>query len=306
MNVVVTGATGFVGSRVVLKLLSDGHRVHILGRRRGIQLPSSVAFSEWDAASEPPLESLDGANAVIHLAGEPVAQRWTSEVKARIRNSRVEGTRLLVDALSRVPKRPSVLVCASAIGIYGSRDDKILTETSSPGQGFLADVVVGWEAAAQAAERLRIRVTRLRIGAVLGHGGALAKMLLPFRLGVGGRIGSGRQWMSWIHIEDGVRLILFAMESEALRGAVNAVAPNPVTNREFTRELAAALHRPAFFPVPRLALKLLFGEMADVLLESERVLPKTAESAGFRFQYPELKAALADILESQSSGSEAQ
>ena len=306
MNITLTGASGFVGGHVVKKLLADGHRVHVLGRRRSAGLPASAKFSEWNAASEPPPESIAGADAIIHLAGEPVAQRWTPQAKARIRNSRVEGTRLVVQALSRLAQRPRVLVCASAIGFYGSRGEEILTETSAAGQGFLAEVVTDWEREAQAAEPLGVRVTSLRFGVVLGQGGALAKMLLPFRLGIGGRIGSGRQWMSWIHVEDVAGLILFAMENTDLRGSVNATSPQPVTNREFTSELAAALHRPAVFPVPESALKLLLGEMASILLDSQRVLPKAAEAAGFRFRYPELGPALQDILAGRNSASEAQ
>ena len=305
MNITLTGATGFLGSGLLAKLIADGHRVHVLGRRRSARLEASVAFSEWSAEAEPPPESLAGADAVIHLAGEPVAQRWTAAAKARIRNSRVDGTRLLVDALARQPRRPAVFVCASAIGIYGSRGDEILTETSAAGQGFLAEVVTDWESAAQAAEPLSIRVVSLRLGVVLGRGGALAKMLPPFRFGVGGRIGSGRQWMSWIHIADAVALILFALGNTALRGPVNATSPQPVTNLEFTHELAGALHRPAIFPVPPVALKLLFGEMAGVLLGSQRVLPKTAEAAGFQFRYPELRPALEEILAYQTSAFEA-
>ncbi len=305
MNITLTGATGFVGSRLLAKLIADGHRVHVLGRRRSPKLPGSVSFSEWSAASEPPPESLAGADAVIHLSGEPVAQRWTAAAKARIRNSRVDGTRLLVGALARQPRRPAVFVCASAIGFYGSRGDETLTETSAAGQGFLAEVVTDWESAAQAAEPLSIRVVSLRLGVVLGQGGALAKMLPPFRFGVGGRIGSGRQWMSWIHIADAVALSLFAVDNSALRGPVNATSPQPVTNLDFTRELAAGLHRPAIFPVPPVALKLLFGEMAGVLLGSQRVLPKAAEAAGFHFRYPELRPALAEILASQTSAFEA-
>ena len=305
MNITLTGATGFVGGRLLARLVADGHRVHVLGRRRGSSLAASVAFSEWSAASEPPPESLAGADAVIHLSGEPVAQRWTAAAKARIRNSRVEGTRLLVNSLARQTRRPAVFVCASAIGIYGSRGDEILTETSAAGQGFLAEVVTDWESAAQAAEPLSIRVVSLRLGVVLGRGGALAKMLLPFRLGVAGRIGSGQQWMSWIHIADAVALILFALENSALRGPMNATSPQPVTNLDFTRELAAVLHRPTIFPVPPVALKLLFGEMASMLLDSERVLPHAAEAAGFRFHYPELRPALDEILAAGTSASEA-
>jgi uncharacterized protein (TIGR01777 family) len=306
MNVTLTGATGFMGARVVATLLASGHKLQILGRKRSPRLPESVLFSAWDAASEPPPESLAGADAIIHLAGEPVAQRWTSEAKARIRNSRVEGTRRLVNALSLQARRPAVLVCASAIGIYGSRGDEILTETSPAGRGFLADVVTDWESAAAAAESLGVRVVSLRIGMVLGRGGALAKMLPPFRLGLGGPLGSGRQWISWIHIEDVVALIMFAMENAAARGPINATSPDPVTNRQFTRELAAVLHRPAIFPAPAFALKIAFGEMASLLFDSARVLPQAAEAAGFRFRYPDLRPALEEVLASGNPGSEAQ
>jgi uncharacterized protein (TIGR01777 family) len=305
MNITVTGATGFIGSRLTQELLDAGHVVHTLGRRRPPSLPPQVRFSAWPSTdAEPPAESLTDADAIIHLAGEPVAQRWTPQVKRRIRASRVDGTRQLVNALSTQSRRPQVLVCASAIGIYGSRGDEVLTEGSHPGDDFLARVVVEWEQAATLAEALGIRVVQLRLGIVLGKGGALAKMLPPFRLGLGGRLGSGKQWMSWIHIADLTKLISFAIERSAVHGPVNATAPNPVTNAEFTKELAAALHRPAIFPVPRFALKLLLGEMADAVLASQRVLPKAAQSAGFQFQYPELRTALPPLLSDQGERSE--
>jgi uncharacterized protein (TIGR01777 family) len=190
-----------------------------------------------------------------------------------------------------------VLICASAIGIYGSRGDEVLTEASGPGNDFLAGVVVGWEKSAELAEALGIRVVRLRLGVVLGNGGALEKMLPPFRFGVGGRIGSGQQWMSWIHIEDVIRLIQFALQNDTIAGPMNATAPNPVTNAEFTRELASTLHRPAVLPVPKFALKILFGEMAEVITASQRVVPAVAQRAGFSFQFPELNAALNQILD---------
>jgi uncharacterized protein (TIGR01777 family) len=225
-----------------------------------------------------------------------VAQRWNAEVKRRIRSSRVDGTRHLVSALAKLSRRPSVLVCGSAIGLYGSRGDEILTEESAPGLDFLARVVVDWEAAAKDAESQGIRVVLLRTGVVLGPGGVLDKMLPPFRLGVGGRIGGGQQWMSWIHIEDEIRLILFAIEHPSVSGAVNATAPTPVRNAEFTRQLASVLHRPAVFPVPAIALKMLFGEMAGVLLASQRVLPHAAQAAGFEFKHPGIRPALRQIL----------
>jgi uncharacterized protein (TIGR01777 family) len=294
MNVTVTGASGFLGTRLVQKLTAGGHKVHILGRKPVQGLP----FWHWDAAaSEPPEESLTSADAIIHLAGEPVAQRWTPEVKERIRSSRVDGTRNLVHALSTSSSRPSVLVSASAIGIYGSRGNEILTENSSLGDDFLARVSRHWEFESCLAECLGIRVAQIRIGVVLGRdGGALAKMLRPFRAGIGGPLGSGRQWMSWIHLEDVVDLLIFAMENESARGPLNGTAPNPVPNAEFTKQLAAVLHRPALIPVPGFALKLLFGEMAAVMLGSELVLPEATESTGFRFQHPHLREALESLL----------
>jgi uncharacterized protein len=298
MNITVTGATGFIGNRLVHELLRAGHSIHALGRKRNEGLPQAVAFTEWRSTeTEPPAESLATADAIVNLAGEPVAQRWTPEVKERIRSSRVDGTRSLVNALSKQSHRPQVLVCASAIGYYGSRGDEVLTEMSTPGSDFLAQVVVDWEQSAQRAEDLGIRVVPLRFGVVLGKdGGALTKMLPPFRLGLGGRLASGEQWMSWIHVDDVVGLLGFALENPAVRGPMNATAPQPVTNAQFTRELAAALHRPAIFPVPQFALKLLFGEMAGVILASQRVIPKAARSIGFEFQYPELRPALARLL----------
>jgi uncharacterized protein (TIGR01777 family) len=285
MNVTVTGASGFIGRRLIGALARQGHSVR--GLTRGA----------WDVvAGEPPADSIENADAIVHLAGEPLAQRWTAEAKRKIRDSRVQGTRNLVTALSTLSRRPTVLVSGSAIGIYGDRGDEALTETSPVGSGFLAELCGEWEEQASLAEALGIRVVKLRTGLVLGRdGGALPKMLPPFKAFAGGKLGSGRQWMSWIHAEDLVALICHAIEKPA-SGALNGTAPNPVTNAVFTRELAAALHRPAIFPVPALALKLMFGEMSEVLLASQRVLPQAALSTGFRFTFPELGAALRDIL----------
>src|SRR5450755_4721996 len=218
MNITLTGATGFVGARLTRALLDAGHSIHALGRKRPANLPAVVRFSVWRSVeAEPPSGSLAGADAVIHLTGEPVAQRWTPEIKNRIRGSRVDGTRHLVNALSTESNRPQVLICASAIGIYGSRGDEVLTENSSRGDDFLARLVIDWEQAALLAEALGIRVVRLRFGVILGRdGGALAKMLPPFRFGLGGRLGSGRQWTSWIHIDDVINLILFALATPAV------------------------------------------------------------------------------------------
>jgi hypothetical protein len=278
MNIAITGASGFIGRHLMKSLAQAGHSPRALSRHA------------------PPAESLREADAIIHLAGEPVAQRWTAAAKQRILDSRVVGTRNLVEALGRLTRRPETLICASAIGYYGSRGDEVLTESSAPGSGFLPEVCVAWEREAQAAEAFGIRVVRVRTGVVLdANGGALVRMLPPFRMGLGGRLGSGRQWMSWIHLEDLAALFQFAVESQ-VRGPLNAVAPNPVTNSDFTRELAHALRRPAVFPVPEFALKMLFGEMADVLLASQRVAPAAAEAAGFRFRFPQLAPALESLL----------
>ena len=298
MKIILTGATGFLGSRLVEKLRDGGHELRVLGRKRSANLPADAKFWVWDSTrGEPPAESLEGVDAVINLAGEPVAQRWNSEVKERIRASRVDGTRNLVSAIAKIARRPRVLANASAIGIYGSRGDEILTEQSATGEGFLADVVKQWEQAADCAEGLGVRVVKLRFGIVLGRdGGALAKMLTPFKLGAGGKLGSGKQWMSWIHLEDVVDLIRFGLENPVIRGPVNATAPNPVTNEQFTKVLAATLHRPAIFPVPAFAIKLMFGELASDILSSQRVVPKVAEAAGYRFRFPELEAGFRQLM----------
>lgn len=295
MNITITGGTGFIGRRLVARLLAEGHSVHLLGRSAP---PGGVRFTAWDPeAGEPPQESLAGADALVYLAGAPVAQRWTREARRKIRASRIEGTRLLMAAVSRLSQKPSVLICASAIGIYGARGDEVLTESSPPGQGFLADVCREWESSADLAKVLGLRVVKLRIGVVLGPGGgALARMLPPFKAGLGGRLGSGRQWMSWIYLDDLVELVCFAIQQPSLRGVANATSPNPVTNAAFTAALAAVLKRPAVLPVPAFLLKTAFGAMAEILLDSQRVLPQAAQAAGFRFQYPDLEPALRHAL----------
>ena len=277
MKIAITGGTGFVGRRLVSKLKAAGEEVRMVSLRSAARAQD---FAECEA--------------VIHLAGEPVAQRWTDAARERIRSSRVESTRSLVEALRGSP--PATLISASAVGYYGSRGDEVLTESAAPAADFLGQVAVEWEREAQKAEAFGVRVVRLRIAMVLGRdGGALKKMLPPFRLGMGGRIGSGRQWMSWIHIEDLVAMIEFALRTQ-LRGAVNGSAPNPVRNDEFTRELARAVHRPAIFPVPVFGLKLLFGEMAEMVYASQRVVPEAALRAGFQFRFPDVDGALRDLL----------
>jgi uncharacterized protein (TIGR01777 family) len=278
----ITGATGFIGHRLFQRLRLEGQPVRALAR------PLAPA-------------AVQGCTAIVHLAGEPIAQRWTPEVKKRIRESRVEGTRRLIELITSVAKPASTLVCGSAVGYYGDRGDEILTETSPPGTGFLPDTCVEWETAAREAEGAGTRVVSLRTGLVLGGGGALTRMLPPFRFGLGGPIGSGRQWMSWIHIDDVVELILFALRERRVTGPLNAVAPEPVRNSEFTRALAAAVHRPAILPVPVFALKIVFGEMASVMTTSQRVMPEAAQAAGFRYRYEQIRPALESAVHDHSS-----
>jgi uncharacterized protein (TIGR01777 family) len=273
VRIAITGASGFVGARLSRALEAEGHDVRAVSTRGGIRP-----------------EQFEGCEAVVNLAGEPVAQRWNARVRERIRSSRVEGTRAVVAAMSGAQR---VLINASAIGYYGSRGDEVLNESSAPGTDFLARTAVDWE---READNFSGRVVKLRIAMVVGRGGALQKMLLPFKLGIGGRIGDGSQWMSWIHLDDLVSLIVFLIESQELSGVVNASSPNPVTNAEFTRELASVLHRPAIFPVPKVALKLLFGEMSEVVLASQRVMPGVACDAGFSFRFPLIGAALRDVV----------
>jgi uncharacterized protein (TIGR01777 family) len=287
----VTGASGLIGSALVPALAAHGHRVLRLVRRT-----PAVGEAHWDPRrAELDPHVLEGVNAVVHLAGESLAAgRWTHARKHRVLDSRVRGTRLLAETLARMAPRPAVLVSMSAVGIYGNRGDELLDETSAPGDDFLATVCIEWERAADAAASAGVRVVHPRLGPVLAaQGGALEKMLPAFRLGVAGPLGGGRQWMSWIALDDAVAALIAAVESNALSGPVNVVAPNPVTNAEFTRTLARLLHRPALLPVPAFALRLAFGKLADAaLLASQRVRPAALERAGFRFAHPELGEAL--------------
>jgi hypothetical protein len=285
VNIVITGGSGFVGRAMASRLRAAGHTVTAVSLKNA---PAAGGFA--------------GCDAVVHLSGEPVGQRWTQAVRERIRKSRVQGTRELVAALRSQTRPPAVLVSASAIGYYGSHGDEILSEESAPGADFLAGVCVEWEREARVAGQFGVRVVTPRLGVVLGpHGGALKQMLLPFKLGVGGRLGTGRQWMSWIHLDDLTALLEFAIGNAGLTGPVNATAPNPVTNAEFTRALAAVLHRPAIFPVPAFALKLLFGEMSQMLLDGQRVLPRAAVRSGFQFHYSDVGLALAASLGAHST-----
>jgi hypothetical protein len=276
VRIAITGGSGFIGERLSTALEAASHEVCKVSTRNGVRP-----------------EAFESCGAVVHLAGEPVAQRWTGRARERIRSSRIEGTRAVVDALSRLQNPPATLISASAIGYYGARGDEILTESSAPGDDFLAKVAVEWE---REAKRFQGRVAIPRIAMVIGRGGALKKMLPPFKMGAGGRIGDGKQWMSWIHVDDLVSLIIFLMEHSGVSGPVNASSPNPVRNGDFTRELASALHRPAVFPVPPVALKLMFGEMSTMVLASQRVAPRVALDAGFQFQFPDIGAALRDVV----------
>ncbi|MCC6441820.1 MAG: TIGR01777 family protein [Armatimonadetes bacterium] len=294
MKILVSGATGLVGSKLTLFLTVGGHEAVPL--RRGKAGANGV---RWDPEAGTIDEgALEGFDAVVHLAGENIAQRWTPEAKKRICDSRVRGTQLLAGAVSRLERPPKVMVSASAIGYYGDRGDETLREDSGPGKGFLADVACEWEAATTPASESGIRVAILRFGIVLTpEGGALAKMLLPFRLGAGGNMGSGRQYWSWVSMNDLIGSISHALATEALQGPVNAVSPHPATNAEFTRTLSRVLGRPAFFHAPALALRLVLGEMADaLLLSSARVEPSRLLATGYTFRYPVLEEALRHAL----------
>ncbi len=295
MHIAVSGSSGMVGSALISFLTREGHRVTRLVRKAAAG--DDVA---WDSAQGvKDLPRLEGVGAVAHLAGENIAAgRWTAARKEEIRRSRVEGTRRLCESLARLSRRPKALVSASAIGFYGNRGDEILKEDSAPGSDFLAQVCREWEAATEPASGAGIRVVYLRFGMILSPaGGALKKMLLPFKLGAGGRIGSGAQFMSWVAIDDAVCAIHHAIVTESLLGAVNAVAPRPVTNAEYTRTLARVLSRPAIAPMPAFAARLAFGEMADaLLLASQRVMPTRLQASGYKFRYPELEGALRHLL----------
>jgi uncharacterized protein (TIGR01777 family) len=298
MKYIVSGGTGFIGSRLVNALLKDDHYVAVWSRTPGKERRTAVQSFYWDPLQgEPQEESISGFDAVIHLAGEPVAQRWDDEVKRKIRDSRILGTRRLVAAISKVQHKPAALICSSATGYYGSRGDEVLTEASQPGKGFLADVCAGWESEADGAAGLGLRVVKIRTGIVLGRdGGALKQMLPAFLAFAGGTLGSGKQWMPWIHVDDLVGMYQFAL-ANAVSGALNGTAPKPVTNAQFTHELGKALHRPAFLTVPPFALHALYGEMAQVVLEGQRAVPQAAQGAGFSWRFPALGEALRDLLD---------
>lgn len=300
MKILVNGATGLIGRSLCRSLTEHGNTVAAVSR--SVSKTSELAVDQvyqWDPQTGPlPREAVNQVDAVVNVAGEPIdARRWTDEQKRRISESRVVTTRNLVETLRSLERPPTVFVSGSAVGFYGDRGDEKLDETSSAGRGFMSELCLEWEHEAQRATEAGIRVVQVRTGIVLSsEGGALKKMLAPFKLGLGGPLGSGKQWFPWIHISDIVGIFEHAIFSSSVRGPVNAVSPNPVTNAEFTRELAGALHRPAFLPVPQTALKVLMGEMADVLFWSQRVLPSAALASGYEFRYSQLAPALDDLL----------
>jgi uncharacterized protein (TIGR01777 family) len=296
MRVGITGASGLVGGHLARALSSRGDEAIAFSRRGKVEGPFA-AVRVWDPSQPLGGEDLADLDGLVHLAGEPVAGRWTARKKQRILASRGEGTRNLVLGLRAAEPRPRVLVSASAMGYYGERGDQELSEEEGSGEDFLAKVCVEWEAAAREAEELGVRVARLRIGLVLAlEGGALAEMLLPFKCGVGGPLGGGAQWWSWIHVQDLVRMILWCLDTESVQGAINASTPTPVRQRDFARALAGQLGRPSFMPAPGFVLRTVLGEFSTELLSSRRLQPRAALDAGFTFEHCDLDAALGALL----------
>lgn len=295
MKVALSGASGLIGSALLPALEGSGHEVIRLVRRKP-EGSNEIAWNPEDGSID--VDGLQGVDAVVNLSGATIGRRWTEQRKAEILESRVSSTSLLARTIAELEPRPSVLVCAGGVGIYGDRDDEILTEESNVGTGFLASVGTAWEAAAEPARSAGIRVVNFRQGIALSRdGGALERLLMPFKLGVGGRVGSGKQWWSWVSLDDLVAAYRFALESD-LAGPVNLAAPNPAVNVQFVKALGRALHRPTVFPLPTFAVKAAFGEMGEhVLLESQRVLPARLLDAGFAFSYPDLESALEHALE---------
>jgi uncharacterized protein len=301
MKILITGATGLIGRAICRRLIDEAHQIIVLSRRpESARVVEGAQVFRWEPLLGPPESGVwEGVDAVIHLAGEPVAaSRWTDEQKRRIRDSRVIGTRHLIEGIKEATDRPKILVSGSAVGFYGNRGDEHMDERSAPGQGVLPEVCQQWESEALRGRELGLRVVLVRTGIVLStNGGALEKMLLPFRLGLGGRMGDGRQWFPWIHIDDIAGIFCHALFSTGLSGPINGVAPGIVTNAEFTDELAAALRRPVIFSVPELVLKIVMGEMAEVVLHSQRVIPRVAMDSGYRFRFQMLRPALRSLLE---------
>ena len=303
MKVMIAGATGFIGKELIKKLNKKGHEIAVLTRNSEtakFHIPVHCELIDWD----PKIKSLSpgalkGVDAVINLAGEGIADgRWSPKRKRELMESRVLSTRRLVEAMTYMDEKPRVFLSASAIGFYGDRAEELLHETGSKGQGFLSDICQRWEDEALRANQLGIRTAAYRIGMVLGHdGGALDKILPPFKFGVGGNLGNGSQWMSWVHIKDLADMMVYAIENSNVKGIHNAVSPNPVTNGEFTKTLGKVLKRPTLFPVPKMVLKMALGELSELLLGSQKVSSKKINEAGFEFKYPELETALEEVCQ---------
>ncbi|MBF2027000.1 MAG: TIGR01777 family protein [Oscillatoriales cyanobacterium C42_A2020_001] len=304
MKVAVTGATGFVGSRLVERLQAEGHQVLVLARNpeRATRLFPKSAFPNVEVLAYTPLQSgawqgnLAGCDGVVNLAGEPISERWTAERKKSILESRQIGTQKLVEGILQANPKPQVLVSASAIGYYGTSETATFDETSGAGSDFLAEVCQAWEAEAQKVKEAGVRLVIVRTGIVLGMGGAIAKMVTPFKLFAGGPIGTGKQWFSWIHRDDLVNLILYALTQPQMEGSFNATAPNPVRMAEFCETMGTVMNRPSWLPVPAFALEVLLGDGAQVVLEGQQVLPKRTQASGFQYQYSTVKSALEEVL----------
>ena len=301
MKILMTGATGFIGKSLCRALLEKGHDVKALVRnvvQAKKAVPYPMEFQEWDGTSNG-LPSIEGIDAVIHLAGEPVAgKRWSEERKRRILSSRIDTAQALIDAVRGLSSRPKTFICGSAIGFYGDRGEEILSEDSPPGKGFLAEVALKWEAVTSPLAQMGVRTVNLRTGAVLGRKGGMLATLVPlFRTGLGGPVGRGNQWVSWIHLKDMVDAIVFLLENEKASGPINMVAPEPITNERFSRALGMVVNRPAILSAPVIALKGSLGEMSEILLSSERVSSEKLQGLGFRFQFDELEDALYDLLD---------
>ena len=300
-KILVTGGTGFIGRKVCDTLHNKDYDVNVVSRnpeRAKTKLEAVGEIYGWNPESEQlPPEAISEAEAVIHLAGETITGRWNSEKKQRIRDSRVLSTRNLVESCANAESKPDVLICASAIGLYGDSGDNSFTEETPPGTDYLAEVCKEWETEAYKASELGIRVVTVRIGLVLGLGGGmLQQVLTPFKIGIGGKLGNGQQWMSWIHVDDVVGIILHALENDSINGALNATAPVPVRNIEFTKALGSVLGKPTILPAPYFGLKLMMGEFADFVLLSQKVLPEKTEASGYEFQFKTIDSALSDLL----------
>lgn len=300
MRVVITGGTGLIGRALSASLAADGHEVIVPSRspQRALAFPDGVRVVRWDARTAQGWgELVDGADAIVNLAGQNIFGRWTAEYKRRIRESRLEAGQAVVEAVEQAKTKPKVVVQASGVGYYGPRGDEIVTEDASAGEGYLGRTAVAWEGSTAPVEGLGVQRAIARIGIVLStKGGALPKMLLPFRLFVGGRLGDGSQWFPWIHIADAVRALRFLMENDRAQGPFNLAAPNPLTNAQFTRALGRVLGRPSFLRVPSFAVRLVFGEMSTLVLDGQRAVPRHLEELGFDFRFPQIEAALEDLL----------